>query len=254
MDNTVDLLQIKIENAKAQLPEATLNAINTFPWKDAILKLREGRGYDFEQLGDLEIETELVLCGLLNPKDYSKQLEIKMRISEAEANDLVREMNERVFSKIKEELIKTTERKNVYGRKILTPENPIVQNTFIKTAQNDIEEIRKNTQAFSEHGIEIIPDSPMIPKTQQIQMGKLELDTDSSKPIMKPIVIIEKPVAPVQNTPTTKTPEPSILAQKLSATVSMPTTKTEHSLENITKKNPPTSYPKNSDPYRLPPE
>ena len=59
MDETVDLLQIKIEQAKAKLSEDTLDAINSVPWQAEILKMRETKGYSFEQLGDLELETEL---------------------------------------------------------------------------------------------------------------------------------------------------------------------------------------------------
>src|SRR3989339_153420 len=105
MDNIADLLQIKIEKAKAELPEDTQNAINAVDWKAVIFSMREKRGYSFEQLGDLEIETELLLCGLLGPENYSKELEKRMRLSKAEVNDLVREMNDRVFAKIKENLI-----------------------------------------------------------------------------------------------------------------------------------------------------
>lgn len=113
-DNIIDLLQIKIEKAKAELPEDTQNAINAVDWKAVIFGLREKKGYSFEQLGDLEIETELLLCGLLGPENYSKELEKRMRLSKAEVNDLIKEMNDLVFKKIKENLIKITERKKTF--------------------------------------------------------------------------------------------------------------------------------------------
>ena len=103
MNDTVDLLQIRIEKAKRQLSEDTLNAIAAVPWQAAILKMRETKGYSFEQLGDLELETELLLCGLVSSQDYPKELENRMKISKAAANELVQEMNREVFSKIKEE-------------------------------------------------------------------------------------------------------------------------------------------------------
>ena len=80
MENTTDLLQIKIEKAKAQLSDDTLNAINAVDWKAVILSIRETKGYSFEQLGDLETETELLLCGLLSPENYSKELENRMHL------------------------------------------------------------------------------------------------------------------------------------------------------------------------------
>ena len=113
MDNTInakDLLQIKIEKAKSQLTDETLNAINAVDWKDTIIQMRANKGYSFEQLESLETETELVLCGLLDPKDYSKELETRMGISKNETNQLVDEMNKQVFSKIKDELVKANEK------------------------------------------------------------------------------------------------------------------------------------------------
>ena len=93
MADIVDLLQIKIEKAKGELPEETLNAISAVDWKAVILGMRTSKGYNFEQLGDLELETELLLCGLLSPEDYPKELEKRMRLSRMAANELVNEMN-----------------------------------------------------------------------------------------------------------------------------------------------------------------
>ena len=145
MDNEIDLLQIKIDEAKKQLSEDTLAAIATVPWQAEILKMRETKGYTFEQLGDLELETELLLCGLVSPSDYPLELQNRMQISKAAANELVAEMNELVFAKIKEEMIKRTERKN------FTP-------ALIKEGVGGGNSEEDNTQIFKEHGIEIVPE------------------------------------------------------------------------------------------------
>lgn len=129
MDNTTDLLQIKIDEAKAQLPEDIKNAINAVDYKAVILEMRKTKGYSFEQLGDLETETELLLCGLIGPENYPKELEARMRLSKSEVNELIREMNDRVFAKIKENLVKKIEGKT-------------------------------NNNILSSAGIEIISDSP----------------------------------------------------------------------------------------------
>ena len=111
MQDTVDLLQIKIDDAKEKLPPDTLKAIETVDWKATILRLKETKGYSIEQLGNLETETELLLCGLVSSVQYPKELENRMGISKAQANELVHEMNELVFKKIREELIKISEEK-----------------------------------------------------------------------------------------------------------------------------------------------
>src|SRR3989338_7815498 len=117
MDDIVDLLKIKIEKAKAALPTATVNAIAAVDLRAAILGLRNKYGYSFEQLGDLELETELLLCGLVNPENYPEELSKRMQISKAAINELVNEMNNLVFKKIREELVKNTERKKIFAKR-----------------------------------------------------------------------------------------------------------------------------------------
>jgi len=230
MDNdSVDLLQIKIERAKAELSNDTLNAINAVDWKTAILKMREKNGYSFEQLGALETETELVLCGLLNPKDYPKELENRMGVSKARAMELVQEMNNEVFNKIKEELIKNTERKSIFAAKNPVRETPI-QNGLITPKPIENKEEKLNTQAFGEHGIEIIN----------------EKEKKETLPVPEKLEIIGKV-------------QPSILTQKFSGPVSIPSTKTEHTLPNLSGSSIPTPPKVEAtkpavDPYREIPE
>jgi len=138
-EEPIDLLQIKIEKAKAQLSEDAKNSINAVDWRAAVLGMREKKGYSFEQLENLEIETELVLCGLLSPENYPKELENRMHLSKIEVNDLIKEMNFLVFTKIKEHLIKNVEEKKVFT--------------------NDTEtEEKNNTKILNSAGIEIIPE------------------------------------------------------------------------------------------------
>ena len=107
MDETpIDLLQIKIARANDALPEGTRKAIASVKWRDYILSLREKKGYSYEQLEDLETATELLLCDLLAPEDFPSELEKNLKIPKSQVDLLVSEMNEAVFKKIREELIK----------------------------------------------------------------------------------------------------------------------------------------------------
>ena len=122
----IDLLQIKIEEARKKLPKDTVKAIDAVPWKTVILGMRETKGYTFEQLGDLETETELLLCGLLTPEEYPKELEWRMRLPKARVTELVNDMNQLVFTRIREELVKLAERKKVVeaSKKVIAPPVP----------------------------------------------------------------------------------------------------------------------------------
>jgi hypothetical protein len=226
MDNTIDLLQIKIEKAKAQLPEDTLNAINAIDWKAVILGMRDKKGYSFEQLGDLELETELLLCGLLSPENYPKELESRMKLSKVQVNELVQEMNEKVFAKIKEELIKNTERKKIFAR----------------NEKND-------NGVLGNAGINIIKPAP----TLDVYKEKI---TENREEMLEKI---EKPAASAPSYGAPKEEAHPILAQKLSSSVQSAVIKTEHTLDNITKTNipipPTTPISKGAmDPYREIPE
>ncbi|KKR62268.1 hypothetical protein A2643_00395 [Candidatus Nomurabacteria bacterium RIFCSPHIGHO2_01_FULL_39_220] len=233
VNDTVDLLEIKIQEAKASLPTETVNAIAVVDWKTAILSLRSKYGYTFEQLGDLELETELLLCGLTSAENYPKELMNRIKISETATNELVNEMNNLVFKKIREELIKNTERKKIFVKSsppLLSEEGAGGGDS--KERANT--EIHTDTHVLKSAGIEIIHDLSAVPSAQLMQTGKLEIERAHP-----------------------------ILTQKLSSTVQTPVVKTEHAIENITRtsseiKEPvsetPKSYPKNADPYRLPPE
>jgi hypothetical protein len=153
MDDEKDLLQIKIDNARAELSENTLAAIKAVDWRASILEARVKKGYSIDQLEELEAETELVLCGLTPPADYPRNLEKKMGISKAQANDLVNYMNTQVFSKIKEALIRRT-----------TPKEAV------KANEGSGSPTPNDTQILKSSGIEIVPE-------------KLELNTPQPKEI-----------------------------------------------------------------------
>ena len=217
MNDTADLLQIKIEMAKRELPLETINAINAVDWRAAILGLRTKKGYNFEQLGDLELETELLLCGLLSPKDYPRELENRMGISRANANELMNEMNNLVFKKIREELIKNTERKKIFASK--------------KAAE--AEENRTNTNVLNQAGIEIEKEIPPEVASENIPVNINR--EDILKKIENP-ELIPIPVPIKAKTEVKKEANP-LMAQKLSSSFQVGVIKTEHSLENITKTN-----------------
>ncbi len=227
MTDTIDLLQIKIEKAKRELPLETVNAINAVDWKSTILGLRASKGYTFEQLSDLELETELLLCGLARAEDYPKELEKRMGISRAAANELVNEMNNLVFRKIREELIKNTERKKIYE----------------KNEQKNT----SDSQILKSVGIEIV-EKETLPTIEKLELTTAPVAGERFKEIRKEV--LEK----IEN------PEPihPILIQKLSTPVQAPMVKTDHSIENITKtanetRTPVPQKPK-VDPYREIPE
>ncbi len=216
MNDTIDPLQTKIGQARALLPKETLEAIDAVDWKTAILKIKDKKGYTISQLSDLEIETELLLCGLLNPTSYAKELENRMHISKVEVDDILKEMNESVFKKIREELMRITE-----NPKVAIGKSPVAQSNQTTMGKGD-------THILSSAGIEITEKGNPVP-----------INTPTQKTVVK--------MEDVKSTP-------SISVQKLSGAVQSKVINTDHSLNNISKPSTPTSYADKKDPYKEIPE
>ena len=222
MDTPIDLLQIKIEKAKTELSEESRQAIDAVDWKTIILNMRAEKGYSFTQLEDLEIETELLLCGLLNPEDYPKELEKRMGIPKPKVDELVNEMNKKVFERIREELVKNIERKKVSEEKGQPLENSsktLLDNGKSLESREELLEKIENPESINNYELRI---------------------TNEKKPITNDQLRI------------TNLENQSILGQKLSGTFQIPKTETDHSITNLSKDTKP-KIPQ-ADPYREVPE
>lgn len=97
-----DTLDIKISKAKKKLPEMSRNSIDTVNWRVVILSM--ANRYNQDQLDALETETELLLCGITAINDFPKELEKRMMVSKNEVSLILKELDEKVFKKIQEEL------------------------------------------------------------------------------------------------------------------------------------------------------
>ena len=86
------------------MPKEAIEAIDSVNWRAAILAMKGE--YNDEQIDALETETELLLCKILNTKDYPKELEKRMKISTAEVQILINRLYSLVFSKMQDNLIK----------------------------------------------------------------------------------------------------------------------------------------------------
>ena len=248
MENTVDLLQIKINKAREELPKETIEAIDAVDWKSMIIKMREEKGYSFEQLENLEIETELLLCGLTNTENYPKELETRMNLPKAQIDELVNEMNEKVFIRIREELIKRIEK----NKKTTEPKE-----------NQEIEKENENYTLESREELLRHIENPEPVKSINNYESRI---TNENKPITNDQLRItnseesKKDTHPVRSDEGSKSASTSngthsLLMQKLSGSFKIPSVETDHSLKNLqpsATRNETIS--KKIDPYREPTE
>lgn len=105
MQEDLDVLQIKIEKAREELSPDTVLAINSFNWKIIVSSIGFKNKYSAEQIDILTTETELLLCGLVDTTEFKQELQTRLNISRNQADLLVKDLNDLVFSKIKINLI-----------------------------------------------------------------------------------------------------------------------------------------------------
>ena len=245
MDKTTNDYEKLITEAKAKLTKETNQAIDSVDLPSVILGIKEKRNYTLEQLDDLEIETELLLCGLTNPTDYPKELESRMGIPRTEVDSLINDLNELVFKKIRNYLMThSTEQETA---------NPITEITNIPNKLNittiPTNENKKDTEILNNAGIEIMPEEIKAPLINKEKAGGevLEQRNDMLSKVENPDLI--------KNQTITKIIPPSISSQKLAGTFSLPKITTDHSLPSLGKTMPTNDAMKmKTDPYREIPE
>ena len=239
MDAPKDLLQVKIERARNLLPRETLKAIESIDWRGEVLKMRDKKKYTFSQLEALELETELLLCGLVSPQDYPLELENRMEITRQEAEALVEELHRVVFSKIRDRLEGFLENKEKEGKSYtLTPEEPSEEEL---KSEPSIEEILDKVKEKMDSPEETKTTEPAkdIENTQEVEGAPKK---EEEKPLVKEGRVEEAGL------------EPMLASKKMSNPFHMKSQKTVYQ-EDENKNTPQPNKPLSKiDPYREIPE
>lgn len=202
-------IEPKLDERFEKLPLETRNIITQSNYRAILYNIAKEYNLNVEQTGILETFTTNLVTGAIRPDEFENSLKKNIGLPLETVGKLANDINEGIFKKIREELVKGTERK----KSLL-----------------DSEKI--DTSILNQAGIEIVP-------ARKAYTGK---ESKETLPVPEKLELT------------------TILAQKLSGPSRIPITKTEYSLNNITKTTSipvpqaPKAYPKNADPYRLIPE
>jgi hypothetical protein len=215
-ENTTKIIKEKFD----ALPQMVQEVILSSDYQNTLVKIGQQYNFNVEQMGILERETTMAMMGLTPLKDFEKELTRELNIDREKGANIVKDINEKVFLRIRD-LLKLMNTPT--GEEPTVDEN--AEGTQMKIGRID---------AIMPKRVDLkTPEKDVRPDVQTLSNAGIE------------IIPGELEILPPQT--------PSILAQKLSTPVQTPPVKTDHSLPGIT---PPslTTYPKNGDPYRLPPE
>lgn len=219
MEITLEEIQKKFEN----LPEDLKWAIMAANVDDNIISIGQSQGLNVEQMGQLSLETHMVMFGFTHPDKFEQSIKASMKLSDEKTRALANAVNEKILKEIKENM------KEAFENASKKPGAPVLEE-------------ESDAQILSSAGIEIVPTNS--------SGSSAGLPPEKEKWDISP----EKPE------PATEKEEQPILTQKLSSFIKSDVVETQHSLDNITKtgmqiphENEKNKIP-SSDPYREIPE
>ncbi len=234
-DETPEIEQ-KLDVSFEKLPEEVEDIVKGSNYQALLYNIAKGYNLTIAQMGILETAVTNLINGTLRPEEFEDSLEKSLKLSPETIGKMVNDINEKIFKKIREGLIKITEQKQSEDR-------PTIPETMEASTASKQEE---STQVLNSAGIEIIP--------EKLELEPAEKPTENREDMLQKV---EKPEPARLNEANRSGGEVHpILAQKLSGSLKIPMTTTEHSLGNITKTNTatPTNTTQKIDPYREIPE
>ncbi len=95
----------QFEEQLAYLPTINQEALKAFDWATELVGIGKNYGLHIDELEDLQIETMLLLVGLTSPDNYEKELIERLAIPPSEAEKIIEQINERIFTPIHEYIV-----------------------------------------------------------------------------------------------------------------------------------------------------
>ncbi|HBA45598.1 hypothetical protein A2W67_00750 [Candidatus Nomurabacteria bacterium RIFCSPLOWO2_02_40_28] len=111
-----DKLQKIIKEEVAKLPKDAQDAINAFDWAKAVEEIGSKHLLDESEVNDFQVETLLVLVGLIDPQFYPVNIENHVGTTKDSATKMADEAYEKVFTPISN-TIEENIKKNLKNKK-----------------------------------------------------------------------------------------------------------------------------------------
>ncbi len=93
-----------IEEQMQRIPAEVREAIEASDWERTVFNIGRAHKMHIDDIDSLSIETILTMIGLEHPKDFPENLQKQTGVSDETLMEIVDEINERLFSKIRNAL------------------------------------------------------------------------------------------------------------------------------------------------------
>lgn len=172
-------LRQSFEEQLVYLPEINQQALKSFDWATELLSIGKNYGLHIDQLEDLQVETMLVLVGLVQVTNYQSELINRLAVSPSEANRIIEQVNDRIFQPIHDYIVNG-------GPKIVTTPTDVMESAGFEITNDDAPVVTQAENLVRIGGV----GSPMQ-----------TIITDDVKPVPQPIPVT--PATPVTVSGTT---------------------------------------------------
>jgi len=226
----------KLDDRFSKLTEETKDAIEKSDYQTKIYEIGQKYNLTVYQIGILGEAVINVMLGITLPNKFEESLK-NLELPGEKITEIVNDINEKVFKKIREELVKNIGIKKVEEIKQEPPISPLSGGEEMRTS---LDKGRK--EGFSENKIDLFAE-------KELPAGNIE-----QKPPVSPLSGGEKKGTSLDKgrQEGLEKEVPSILSQKLSGVFKIPTVETEHTLANMTKNTGEEKTMPRIDPYRMP--
>lgn len=203
--NMNEKLRQQFEDQLTYLPAINQQALRSFDWATELVAIGKNYGLHIDELDDLQIETMLVLVGLVDSDQYQNELINRLAISPTEAGKIIEDINKRVFTPIHDYIVSG-------GQKAESTPTTIMESAGFQMTTEDAPVPSANTVPLVRTGgdtplAQSLPESkpvvpmPVIPPSP-LQFHPTEEKSTEPTPIAE--MPVTTPIAPVPSIPFSK--------------------------------------------------
>lgn len=266
----------QIKTAFENLPSVVVDALDTINLPKIISEIGTKYQIHIDTQGVLNSQVYFVLIGLTKAEDLPEKLKTSLEISEDRLAQVIKELNERIFQPIRENIRKNEEieheaeeekRLEEEEKRAAVPMPETIEtgeNEILKKAGVEVSEAPVETDPQKESGMNLNRSDMLsgLENPPETKIYKLNTSKETALPAPTTQIAPLSPELPPHTEVTAPTATPpaephtlpihrsadlDLVRSKLEAPQASPKTATDHSLQNITPQSAPA---KKIDPYR----
>lgn len=126
MDSQVSAVESEIRTRFSLLPTEIQETIQSSDYQMKLFEIAKKHKLTYEKLGQIELETTMVLLGMTPPDEFKFDINEQLKLSPADLDSVVLDINEQIFKPIRDKLMRLYSEKEVlegekYAKEVTNP-------------------------------------------------------------------------------------------------------------------------------------